>query len=319
MNLLSDAMLKLVTLVGVCMVGTSFGASIDDARSAMEENEPPSERRFRECDQCPEMVVMPPGQYFFGSPPDEPGRDNDEGPQVHVRLTPFAVSRFEITRSEFSDFVTASGHKPITSCYIASENGRWDPRADANWRAAGFAQDENHPVVCVSWTDANAYVHWLNSMVPGEPYRLLSESEWEYVARAGSATPFWWGTEQAEFCSFANGGDADARDIFPDWTRAGDCSDGYAYTAPVGAYPENAYGVSDLVGNVWEWTADCYQASLSDQSADGKPIDVESCEKRVVRGGAWDFSALYLRTAYRGAWFPEQGFANFGFRVARDL
>ncbi|MEM7704862.1 MAG: formylglycine-generating enzyme family protein [Pseudomonadota bacterium] len=275
---------------------------------------------FRECDACPEMVNIPAGSFLFGSPEDEAGRTDDEGPQSKVTLDGFAVSKFEITLGQYQAFVSATNYQTEDICLSLQENGSWGYQPELNWQTPGFEQSEDHPVVCVSWHDANAYVGWLNTQTPKGTYRLLTESEWEYAARAGTTTTYWWGANQDEFCKFTNGGDALAGQSYGAWDRAGECSDGHLYTAPVGAFKApNAFGLHDMVGNVWEWVADCYQPSLSSTYFSEETVPEEGCEKRAVRGGAWDYSPLYLRSAYRGAWNPTQGFSNFGFRVAKSL
>ncbi|MEM1412933.1 MAG: SUMF1/EgtB/PvdO family nonheme iron enzyme, partial [Pseudomonadota bacterium] len=177
-----------------------------------------------------------------------------------------------------------------------------------------------HPVVCVSWRDANAYIDWLNSQTADVSFRLLTESEWEYAARGGTTSTYWWGDIQDEFCQYTNGSDALAGEAYNAWDQAGACLDGHLYTAPVGAYQaSNAFGLHDMVGNVWEWVAAGYQPAINSAYFSEQSVPEQGCEKRAVRGGAWDYGPLYLRSAYRGAWDPSQGFSNFGFRVARTL
>ncbi len=275
---------------------------------------------FRDCPDCPEMVVVPAGRFSLGSPEDDPGRVEDEGPQQDIEISSFAVSRFEVTRAQYASFSRDTG-RAAGGCFVMEEDGPWQPDADASWREPGFAQSEDHPVVCVSWQDAQAFVGWLNEQVKGEPYRLLSESEWEYVARAGSSTPYWWGTEEADFCAYANGADTLARERYPSWLKTGPCADGYLYTAPVGSYGQaNSFGLFDTAGNVWEWVEDCYRDSYAEQPAGGVAFTGGECKRRVLRGGAWgDYGSFYLRTAYRGAFDPTWSFANLGLRVARSL
>lgn len=275
---------------------------------------------FRDCDACPNMIEVPAGSFLFGSPETEAGRTDDEGPQTTVSLKRFAVSQFEITRGQYQAFVTATHYQTEDICLSLQENGSWGYNPELNWQTPGFEQTDDHPVVCVSWRDVTAYIDWLNAQATDASYRLLTESEWEYAARGGTTSTYWWGENQAEFCKYTNGGDLLAGEAYSAWDRAGKCSDGYLYTAPVGAYKiANAFGLYDMVGNVWEWVADCYQPSLSSAYFSEKSVPEQDCEKRSVRGGAWDYSPLYLRTAYRGAWNPTQGFSNFGFRVAKTL
>lgn len=273
-----------------------------------------------DCDQCPEMVSIPAGSFAFGSPQDEAGHQEDEAPQRTLEMPSFAISRFEITIGEYRRFVADTGHTPEFGCITMQESGAWSYDPEGSWEAPGFEQDDEHPVTCITWNDAVAYTAWLSSLDPGNSYRLPSETEWEYAARAGAATRHWWGGEEGEFCAYTNGVDASARAVYPGWELAGDCDDGFVYTAPVGHYARpNSFGVEDMVGNVWEWVADCYTATHADNPGDGTPLDLDPCEKRVMRGGAWgDYGSFYLRTAYRGAWDGSQAFANIGFRVARS-
>ena len=193
------------------------------------------------------------------------------------------------------------------------EGGKWEERSGRNWRDPGFGQTDNHPVVCVNWSDAQAYVEWLSSET-GEEYRLLSESEWEYVARARTKTARYWGESERDQCRYANG--ADASTDF-DW-RAG-CDDGHARTAPVGTYEANGYKLHDVLGNVREWVEDCWNDSYNGASADGSAWESGDCSRRVVRGGSWFNGPGYLRSASRLWDTTGYRFSILGFRVARTL
>jgi len=267
------------------------------------------------------MVVVRGGNFLMGSNATDPGHQEDESPQIEVNIPTFAISQFEITLAEFEEFIEATGYVDETICLSMSDIGGWEHDPDKSWQAPGFEQNKNHPVVCVSWHTANAYVEWLNEQTSSGSYRLLTEGEWEYTARAGSSSVYWWGDDENEFCKFTNGVDQSAQLQFPNWERAAECDDEYVFTAPVGSYESpNAYGVEDMVGNVWEWVSDCYAASYLDKPRDGTAYSAERCDRRVLRGGAWgDHGAFYLRSAYRGAWNPEQSFTNLGLRVAKTL
>ena len=188
-------------------------------------------------------------------------------------------------------------------------------RSGRSWRNPGFSQSDGHPVVCVNWDDARAYVGWL-SRKTGEEYRLLSEAEWEYVARAGTTTSRYWGNSETGQCRNANGEDPtsefDGRVL---------CSDGHAQTSPVGSYLKNGYGLHDVLGNVSEWVQDCPNANLSYHGAprDGSAWEEEFCLNRVVRGGAWNDWLGYLRSASRETQLPKWRYYEVGFRVARTL
>ena len=157
---------------------------------------------FKDCADCPQLIVVPAGSFTMGSPKDEPKRVNEHEDRVRVNIAKsFAVGVFAVTRGEFAAFALATNHKPDGGCYVRSGN-EWKEQPDRSWRSPGFTQDDRHPVTCVNWNDAKAYVSWLSSKT-GKTYRLLSEAEHEYVTRAGTTTPFWWGssisTEQANY------------------------------------------------------------------------------------------------------------------------
>lgn len=173
--------------------------------------------------------------------------------------------------------------------------------------------------MCVSWLDGRDYADWL-SRTTGKTYRLPSEAEYEYSARAGSASRYGFGDDRSDLCKFVNGADQSAK-------RAGvlrdpgflTCTDGYVYTAPVGSFPGNAFGLFDLLGNVWEWTADCYREDYSTASSDGSALITDLCVARTVRGGSWESPALLLRPAARAEAVINNGYDDVGFRVAREL
>ena len=249
---------------------------------------------LRSGGEGPEMVVVPAGSFLMGSPSDEGGRFDDEGPVHRVTIgEAFAVGVYEVTREEFERFVGATGYAAGNGCYTI-EGGEWGKRTGGNWRDPGYRQSGEHPVVCVSWADAYAYVAWL-TRESGAEYRLLSEAEWEYVARGGAETArYYWGEGETEQCRHANG--ADANTEF-DWKIA--CNDGHARTAPVGSYTKNRFGLSDVLGNVWEWVEDCWNDSYAGAPADGTAWKQGNCNTRVLRGGSWIVAPRYLRSADR--------------------
>ena len=201
---------------------------------------------FRDCPHCPEMVVVPAGEFVMGSPTSEEGRWNNEGPRHRVMIgSSFAVGVYEVTRGEFGRFVSSTGRSMGDSCWTW-ENGEWKARSGRGWRNPGFLQTDSHPVVCVSWDDARAYVGWLSGET-GASYRLLSESEWEYAARGGTQTRYWWGDGSSSQCRYANGADMSAKKHNSGWTVA-DCDDGYSRTSPVGSFGANAFGLHDVHG-----------------------------------------------------------------------
>ena len=271
--------------------------------------------RFRDCSTCPEMVWLPTGEFTMGSPASEAGRGADEGPQRRVRIGyPLAVGVHEVTRGEFGRFVSSTGHAVGGSCWTF-EDGKYEERPGRSWRSPGFSQGDDHPVVCVNWDDAQAYVRWL-SRETGKGYRLPSEAEWEYAARGGTSTSRWWGHSADSGCGSANGADLTAKDRFSHWTVAS-CRDGHVYTAPVGSYGANPFGLYDVLGNVFEWVGDCWNGSYAGAPSDGGTWTSGECGRRVVRGGSWGSSPRYVRAAYRSRSVTGGRNNRLGFRVAR--
>ena len=257
--------------------------------------------KFRDCPECPELVVVPSGSFMMGSPASEAGRDDDEGPVRRVTIAaPFAVGAREVTRGEFARFVSATGRSMGGSCWTR-EDGEWENRSGRHWRSPGFRQGDDHPVVCVDWDDARAYVSWL-SRETGQGYRLLSESEWEYVARSGTSTRYWWGDG-----------------IGRNRANCVRCGSRWDRTAPVGSFSANGFGLHDVHGNVWEWVEDCWNGSYAGAPRDGSAWESGDCSARVLRGGSWVNGPGLLRSAIRGRDGTDDRGSYFGFRVARTL
>ena len=240
---------------------------------------------FQDCAECPKMIVVPSGLFTMGSPKREAGRDDDEGPMRRVRIDyRFAVGVYEVTFSEWYACVDAGG----CGSYVPDDEG---------WGRG------KRPVINVSWDDAQAYVRWLSART-GKTYRLLSESEWEYVARAGTETAYSWGDSigvnraNCEGCGSA-------------WDNK--------QTAPVGSFAANAWGVHDMHGNVLEWVQDCRNENYEDAPTDGSARESEEECWRVQRGGSWLREPRGLRSAYRDDSPPYFRYSFYGFRVARDL
>ena len=285
-------------------------------------------------DSGPEMVLIAAGEFMQGSPATEKDGLSYETPLHKVIMPkPFALSRCEVTVAEFRRFVTEykeiNGYKTDAErgkgCYFWNQKAaNWEQKQEASWKNPGFPQKDNDPVVCVSWNDAQAYINWLNAYLelPVKPYRLPSESEWEYAARAGTSTAFFWGGDSQ--CDYANGADAALKDskLFPaDWNYAG-CSDGFVYTAPVGSFKANAWGLYDMSGNAWEWVEDCWHENYDNAPGDGSAwleADKGDCAKRPVRGGSWGSDAPNLRSAFRNRYTADGANNDQGFRLARTL
>ena len=286
-------------------------------------------REFRDCDDCPEMVVVPRGGFRMGC---VSGRDDcrDSQRPVHdVDVASFALSKYEVTRGQFAAFAAATAHVSRGCRVYAWQvrsfgRDRWEWKTDeqASWQAPGFDQRENEPVVCVSWEDAKAYVRWLSEET-GERYRLPSEAEWEYAARAGTTTRFHWGAGADEHCAHGNGADRTAERTFRSqafsWSFS-DCTDGAARTALVGSFAPNAFGLHDMAGNVWEWVEDCWHDNYAGAPDDGSAwTSGGNCGRRVLRGGSWVVNRVILRSAYRSDYVAGARGDSNGFRVSRTL
>jgi formylglycine-generating enzyme required for sulfatase activity len=288
----------------------------DPARSVV----PGSGASFRDCPECPEMVVVPAGSFTMGSPLGEQGRDPSEGPQRRVTIArPFAIGKFEVTRGEFAAFVQETGWSVGDRCY--TYEGAFGDRTGRSFRYPGFQQDDRHPVVCINWQEATAYVGWL-SRKTGKTYRLLTEAEWEHAARAGTTTLYHFGSKAADLCRYGNVGDLTASARYR-WkttsATAAICRDGYVHTAPVGSFLPNALGLYDMHGNVSEWVQDCWNASYIGAPVDGSAWTAGDCGLRGIRGASWYFSPRYQRAANRSATTIVDRGDDRGFRVARTL
>jgi formylglycine-generating enzyme required for sulfatase activity len=298
-------------------------AKVTDLERKLASN-PAAGRTMQDCADCPEMVVVPAGKFLMGSPKEELGRGDNEddgnGRQVEVAVRdPLAVGRFAVTRGEFAAFIRESGRSLEGGCY--SWNGsEWKLDAARSWRSPGFEQTDRHPVTCVNWADAKAYVDWLSKKT-GKSYRLLSEAEREYVTRAATTTPFWWGnsisTSQANYdgnYTYGSGSKGEYRQK----------------TVPVDTFAANPWGLYQVHGNVWDWVEDCYHKGydgMPNATKNGGAPWITGCEKtsdgkdvlRVLRGGSWDLYPHFLRSAYRDGGHPVDRSNGIGFRVARTL
>ena len=281
---------------------------------------------FRDCPDCPEMVVIPAGDFWMGSDRDGDEADRNERPRHRVSVGRFALGRYEVTRGEYEAFVSATGHPDGRRCATDDGRGNWEWRwrNGASWRDPRFPQGDDHPVVCVSWGDAQLYVRWL-SRKTGESYRLPSEAEWEYAARAGTGTRWYWGDSPSGQCGRANGADASLRRQYRrverlDFDDAVSCDDGMAHTAPAGSYEANAFGLFDVLGNVWEWTEDCWHGNYERAPGDGSAwTRGGDCGPRVLRGGSWLNTPRDLRSAVRFIYITGVRSDDAGFRVSRTL
>jgi len=275
---------------------------------------------FRECAReglCPDMVVIPEGDFIMGSPDDEPGRFSDEGPQRKVSIGRFAVGKFEITHQEWARCVALTDQAALLA-----RDPTEPPTGCAPLSDSGFGSG-NYPALNLNWNDAQGYIRWLNQMVAGDaadgPYRLLSEVEWEYAARAGSQTAYSWGDDADEICTYANVANPDTEAKYSlDWDVV-DCPGNFLETSPAGSFQPNGFGLHDMHGNVFEWVQDCWNTSYEDAPPDAIAREDGDCSRRVVRGGSWGYGPRYLRSAYRIRIDSANRNDNLGFRVARTL
>jgi formylglycine-generating enzyme required for sulfatase activity len=283
------------------------------------------------------MTAIPSGQFLMGSSDEDIKRDieevpdfyregflitngamdylKEEQPQHLVTIArPFAIGTYPTTRKEFAAFIAETGYKPDNGCSLAENNYR--PSSTANWRSPGFIQSDTDPVVCINWYDAQAYIAWLNGKVSTKKlqdsdldgnetlYRLPSEAEWEYAARAGTKTSRWWGNaigKNNAVCEMC-GSVWDAK-----------------RTAPVGSFRPNPFGLYDMLGNVLQWTTDCWNQRYFGAPLDGRPQNSGDCSKKVMRGGYWRAESWMVRSAARPRGLLDRRINDHGMRIAKTV
>ncbi len=276
------------------------------------------DREFQECRDCPVMVGIPAGSFVMGSPAKESGRFDSEGPQHEVTIKAFALGKYDVASEQFLAFLKETGYQPVPC----------NPTLDMGWESPGHGRAAppyegdlpKWPAVCLNSSDAEAYIAWLNAKVAAEhpeakrktgPYRLPSEAEWEYAARAGTTTARWWGDAIGTSRANCNG--------------CGSPWDNRLY-AEVDSFAPNPFGLYGMLGNAWQWTADCWHPSYKGAPDDGSAWTDKDCDQRVIRGGSWRNLPVFVRSAARAAaggggddskGNDYSGLA--GFRVARDL
>ncbi|MCL6506361.1 MAG: SUMF1/EgtB/PvdO family nonheme iron enzyme [Bryobacteraceae bacterium] len=283
------------------------------------------------------LVLIPPGEFMMGSGESleqiakafkkyrsdiSPDWFRDEHPQHRVRITrPFYLGAYEVTVGLFRKFVEATGYKSEGEkdgrCADVWTGKGWQQDPRFNWRNPGFEQSDEHPVTCVSWNDAVAFCQWL-SKKEGKTYRLPTEAEWEYACRAGTTTRYYNGDDPERLAEVGNVADATAKAKFRDWVTIA-ARDGYVFTAPVGGFKPNAWGLYDMHGNVWEWCADWYDPGYYSKSPPDDPVGPSSGHVRVLRGGSWFNLPWNSRSARRLRLLPVRRDHGLGFRVARTL
>jgi formylglycine-generating enzyme required for sulfatase activity len=266
---------------------------------------------FKDCSTCPEMVIIPSGTFIMGSPETEKDRDADEGQHAVVIAYSFAVSKGPITWDQW-DACVRDGVCDGPSVEAALRLDR-DGKPIQNYvdHVRG-----NHPVVGVSWWDAQAFIHWLNRKIGKDEYRLLSESEFEYAARAGTTTVYGWGNEPShDYANYGKdagqdvGGMAEGRDT---WVNS---------TSPACSFPTNAYGLCDMYGNVYQWVDDCYESDFALLPTDGSAVKSGNCAVRGFRSNSFESNTKTLRSANRAfVYAPNTRGRNYlGFRVAKTI
>jgi formylglycine-generating enzyme required for sulfatase activity len=275
------------------------------------------DREFKECPDCPTMVGIPAGSFLMGSPASEPGRFDNEGPQHRVSIRAFAMGKYDVTSAEFLRFLKATGYQPkpcnpiLNMTWRSTGDGRAYPPSPSD------TEPPRWPAVCLDWKDAEAFIAWINKQAhaahptlvakPG-PYRLPTEAEWEYAARGGTVTARWWGNDIGRGNANCNG-----------------CGSSFdaSTLADVDSFSSNPFGLYGVLGNAWQWTADCWHASYAGAPADGRAWTSGACDKHVVRGGAWNNLPAFVRSAARSGAGPNGGEFDYsslaGFRVARSL
>ncbi|MEI7608542.1 MAG: formylglycine-generating enzyme family protein, partial [Rhodospirillaceae bacterium] len=245
------------------------------------------------------FVRVPAGCFQMGSPDTEAGRSSDEGPVHEVCLKAFDLGKFELTQAQWKRVM------------VHVDN-------PSSWKDGNMGGDDQHPVEMVSWDDAQLFLR-LMTFFGSHRYRLPSEAEWEYAARAGTRTSRYWGDDVDQGCPYANMADLDIKDAGGNSSAFANCRDGYIVTSPVGSLKPNGFGLHDMIGNVWEWVEDCYKNSYEHAPADGSATTTKDCKARVDRGGSWSGYPRNLRAACRSNSAPGIRSLSIGFRVVRTV
>lgn len=318
-----------VTLFASAMLMTSIAWS----QAAPDAPNTASPTALRDCRDCPAMLVLPAGRFMMGSGAAEqmrfgvtPDYAKTERPVHAVRIDrPFAIGVFPVTRDEWARYVADVGaidSRPEGCAVFEPKTGVWAFDPNRSWRDPGFAQGGTEPVVCVGWAEARAYADWLSRRT-GQHYRLPTEAEWEYAARAGTTTANYWGDDQREACRYTNASDLTRAEQHPLAQSVPDssfpCHDGYVFTAPVAAFPPNPFGLYGMSGNVWQWVEDCFTASYDDARGDAAARLDGDCHYHMDRGASWVNSPRFVRAGARHKDLFDVRTSVLGFRLARDV
>ncbi|MGC3980626.1 MAG: SUMF1/EgtB/PvdO family nonheme iron enzyme [Steroidobacteraceae bacterium] len=265
---------------------------------------------IRDCADCPGLREIPAGDLRIVS--------NGSERNIHFSKA-FLLSQYETTLAEYRRFVSATQRAIPGKCFIfQGVNDKGESQFGwvdgASFENPGYAQTDNSPAVCISWDDAVAYTQWLSNKT-GHRYRLPTEAEFDYATRAGTRTTFYWGDDITQACSYANGADQSLKRLYPTFNDVGTCDDGHPFTAPIGSYQPNAFGLYDMIGNAWEWTADCQHNDTDNLPLDGSAYLQGNCAQHVRRSASWFRVSAVQRSALPNAdWH-----GNAGFRVIREL
>jgi formylglycine-generating enzyme len=314
-----------VYAIALCGLAAASVAVLPAVSGAAPAQRPAPGRSFRDCSKgCPEMLVVKQGSFTMGVPAGEENLPEPySGHSVPQHLVTirhrFSIGKFPVTRDEYAQFVAETHRPDPDGCVTVNVSGTDFTPSNGNWHSPGFPQTGRDPVVCVSWDDAQAYVSWLSAKT-GHVYRLPTEAEWEYAARAGTTTARYFSDNLAEFCRHTNVGDLGFHDQHPGNGGVSlACHDGYGFTSPVGSFPPNQYGLYDMLGDVMNWTEDCWNINYSGAPTDGAAWLTGDCSRHVVHGGSWDMDIRAVRSAMRRGLRTSSWNTTLGFRVARTL
>lgn len=275
------------------------------------------------------LVYIPPGSFIMGSTKEviaavtkaNGNRGYDaEGPQHEVEITGFYMGVYEVTIGQFKHFVAAAGYRTEAEKDRKGGHGynkainNFQQKPEFTWKNSGWAATDNHPVVNVTWNDAKAFCAWLSKR-ENKTYGLPSEAQWEYACRAGTATAFYSGDDPETLAQVGNVPDGTAKAKFPEWTLTIKAADGYVFTAPVGQFRKNAFGLFDMHGNVGEWCEDTYDPKYYEKSPKRDPLNTAPGNLIVIRGGAWGLDVGDCRSARRNCHVRGWWDLDFGFRV----
>jgi formylglycine-generating enzyme required for sulfatase activity len=325
-----------VRAFAACLLLIISGATLGTSRAA----EAPALRSpgtvFRDCADCPELVVIPAGSNDMGSdavpldsvrrvgPVDLDYIASSEAPRHRISIArPYALGRYEITRAQYARFVAETARPDPEACAVHDAvKDSWAVALPGySWRNPSYPQQDDHPVACTNFLDASDYAAWL-SRITGQHYRLPSEAEWEYAARAGTHTARYWGDSSETICERAQIGTtatAERLGFTRHWRRVLICGSDRAFTLPVGSFAPNPFGLYDMLGNVVEVTADCFHDNFTGAPADGSVWNEPDCHRHVGKGGGFLSPPLYARAANRGASPNDLRHFSQGFRLLREL